>query len=242
VAGSCPDFTEGEVTFTVGSAQRTVRLWVNPTAAAGADGPLVFYWYATYGAPTQATTALGNAGITRIKAAGGVVAAPVHANSGTFPWLSGGTTDLELMDKVAACAKEKVGIDACHIHALGMSAGGLFTTRVSYERSSYVASVATYSGGGTGTPQDASNKFAAMIFHGGDSDNVFGVDFQAQSIAYRDNLAGHFTILCNHGMGHTIPTAAAPSVVQFFFDHPYKVTPSPYANGLPSGFPSYCTR
>ena len=228
------------MTFTVGSTQRTVRLWVDPNSSA--DGPLVFYWYATGGQPSQASLALGSAGISRIKAAGGVVAAPVHTNSGPFPWLTGGTTDLQLMDKVVACAKAKVGIDSCRIHALGMSAGGLFTTRVSYERSSYVASVATYSGGGTGTPQDASNKFSAMIFHGGNNDAVFGVDFQAQSIAYRNDLPGHFTVLCNHGLGHTIPTAAAPSVVQFFFDHPYKVSPSPWASTFPSGVPSYCTR
>ena len=27
---------------------------------------------------------------------------------------------------------------------------------------------------------------------------------------------------------------------QFMKDHPFGVTPEPYANGLPASFPSYC--
>ena len=46
--------------------------------------------------------------------------------------------------------------------------------------------------------------------------------------------------LCDHGMGHTIPSDGGPAVVQFFSDHPYKTRPSPYADGLPASFPSYC--
>jgi len=53
--------------------------------------------------------------------------------------------------------------------------------------------------------------------------------------------AGHFAILCNHGMGHTIPFAATASVGRFLADHPFGTDPSPYGGGLPQGFPSYCT-
>ena len=28
--------------------------------------------------------------------------------------------------------------------------------------------------------------------------------------------------------------------LQFFMDHPYEVSPEPYATKIPSGFPSYC--
>ena len=44
--------------------------------------------------------------------------------------------------------------------------------------------------------------------------------------------AGHFAFICNHGRGHTIPTDAVPSVIEFFYAHPYGTDPSPYAGGL----------
>jgi hypothetical protein len=82
-----------------------------------------------------------------------------------------------------------------------------------------------------------------MIFWGGVND-VVGISFQDASLAYskiiRDN--GGFTILCDHGGGHTIPAGAGASVWRFFQDHPFGTSPSPYvAAGLPAGFPTYCT-
>jgi predicted esterase len=217
-------------------------LWVDPGAAAAADGPIVFYWYGTYGQPSQAVSGLGTAGIQRIKDAGGVVVAPTHINAGTFPWIQGTGEDLILMDEVIGCAQQQIGIDARHIHSLGFSAGALYTAQVSFNRSSYIASVVTYSGGGGGNFQDPNNLFAAMIFHGGPGDMVV-INFQDQSNTYYNQLtgAGHFATICNHGNNHSIPADALANVVQFFFDHPYGTNPSPYAGGLPPGFPSYCT-
>jgi hypothetical protein len=243
--GTCPAFNEGTINFSPsGQGQRSARLWINASAAAANDGPLVIYWYATGGSPTQAITALGQAGINRITAAGGMVIAPSHVSCGTFPWICGGNTDRALTDEIIGCAKRSsAGFDPRHIHWLGMSAGGLYSTSLSYARSSYLASVAAYSGGGTGTFQEQNNKFAAMIFHGGSGDSVFGVNFMTQSVNWDNQLtaAQHFTIMCNHNNGHTIPTSAAPSVVQFFFDHPWGA-PSPYTTSLPAGFPTYCVR
>ena len=109
------------------------------------------------------------------------------------------------------------------------------------------ASVATYSGGMppgfTPVNQDPENKFAALIFDGGASDNVFSVDFQAASQAYEAVLkaAGHFAAICDHGKGHSIPLDAAPSVAAFFTANPWGAWPSPYAQGLPASFPTYCS-
>jgi predicted esterase len=143
---------------------------------------------------------------------------------------------------VIGCAQEKIGIDPRRVHSLGFSAGALFTSQLSFARSSYIASVATYSGGGSAAPEDASNKFPAMIFFGGPNDMVV-VNFQEQSQIYLDALRGNgqFAFLCNHGRGHSIPADAAPNVVKFFLDHPFGTNPSPYASGLPAGFPAYCT-
>jgi poly(3-hydroxybutyrate) depolymerase len=226
--------------FTVDGTQRSTSIHIDVGAAASLDGPVVFYWYGTGGQPSQATSGLGTEGIARITSAGGIVVAPTHINAGVFPWIGGGDVDFRLMDEVVACAEQKIGIDETHIHSLGFSAGGLFTTQVSFTRQSYVASVATYSGGGGGVMTDPSNRFAAMIMHGGPNDMVV-INFQDSSQQYYDQIkaAGHFAALCNHGGGHSIPNAARPAVVQFFFDHPFKA-PSPYAGGFPIGFPSYC--
>jgi hypothetical protein len=53
---------------------------------------------------------------------------------------------------------------------------------------------------------------------------------------------GHFTAICDHNMGHSIPLDAAPSVAMFFTANPWGAWPSPYkTSGLPASFPSYCT-
>ena len=52
---------------------------------------------------------------------------------------------------------------------------------------------------------------------------------------------GGLAVDCNHGGGHTAAPADLRSAAWVFMkDHPYGVTPDPYAGGLPSGFPSYC--
>ncbi len=239
--GQCPTFVNGTVNMQAGGVNRSVRIFMDPAAAQAQDGPLVFYFYGTGGNPEQAVSSLGDANIRRITAAGGIVVAPRHINGGTFPWILAGDTDLPLVDQVVACAKSGIGIDGNRIHVTGFSAGGMYAGILSLQRSSYIASAATISGGSAGPYQDPNNKFAAMIIHGGPSDQVI-VNFEQQSLAYRNQLVadGHFAFICNHGGGHRVPSGIGTHIVQFFFDHPFGTTPSPYAGGLPSGFPSYC--
>lgn len=238
----CPAFVDGMVTFTVDGISRQARVWIDPTASAAMDGSVVLYWYGTGGQPGQAENALGD-GLSTITARGGLVVAPIHVNGGPFPWLEDSEADHRLVDEVVACADQAIGIDARQIHSLGFSAGGLFTTNLSFVRSGYVASVATYSGGGTGTLQDPSSAPAAMIFHGGPGDEVAGFNFQDASVEYQQALsaAGGPTLLCDHGSGHTIPSGAGPAVVQFWLDHPFGQPTSPYTAGLPAVLPAYCT-
>ncbi|MFP2910210.1 hypothetical protein ACLESD_35260 [Pyxidicoccus sp. 3LFB2] len=248
--GPCPEFTEGTLTFRpAGIAPRAVRIWISD-AARTLDGPLVFYWHGTGSQPTEATTGIGTTQIAAIKAQGGIIAAPARdPAAGTFPWFYVSSTsrddDFRVADEVLACAIQKVGVNVSRIHSMGMSAGGLNTTQMSYRRSGYIASVATYSGGRVSTipTQDPTNKFAAMIFHGGPSDQVV-INFQTVSQNYYNDLRSknQFAMLCNHGRGHTIPTDARAAVWQFLQAHPFGTVPSPYAGGLPSTMPSYCQR
>ena len=247
--GTCPTIAPGDVTFApAGMPPRKVKLTFDP--AASAHGPLVLYWHATGSQPAEATYALG-ATATALAGSGGVIAAPYSdPAAGQFEWFvvngSPKLDDFVLADEIVACLAAR--IDTAHVHSMGMSAGALQTTALSFARASYVASVATYSGGMpdgfSPANQDPANKFAALIFMGGTTDNVFGLDFKAASERYQSTLtqSGHFAAICDHGKGHEIPLDAAPSVVTFFAAHGYGVTPSPYAGGLPATFPSYCAK
>ena len=251
--GTCPPILAGDVMFApAGIAPRSVHLSLS---AAAATGPLVLYWHATGSNPSEASFSFGAAPEAAFIAGGGVIAAPASdPTAGMFEWFIVNQRteqdDFLLADEIVACLAKANRIDTHHIHSWGMSAGALQTTAMSFLRSSYIASVATYSGGvpaqfGAPPPLDPANHFAALIFHGGASDMVFGVDFQAASLAYKTLLddADHFTAICNHGGGHTIPRTAAPSVITFFAANGYGVWPSPYvAAGLPAGFPAYCAR
>jgi poly(3-hydroxybutyrate) depolymerase len=245
--GACPKFAAGMITVRPGSITRQARVWISE-AADTLDGPLVFYWYGTNGTPAQAEQAIGREAIAAIVALGGMVVAPVHdPAAGTWPWyLVSGAQDLDLQvaDELVACAVATVGVDQRRIHSIGFSAGAIQTVQMSYRRSGYLASVITYSGAKTpGIPdQDPRNKLAAMIFHGGANDRVV-ISFQEGSERYRSELtaAGRFSLICNHGLGHRIPPAAAQSAWPFLRDHPFGTDPSPYATARPATVPSYCT-
>jgi hypothetical protein len=235
-SGACPAFTAGDVTFHPKGGDRKVAVTLGDPSK---KGPLVFYWYATTSSPAEAQYGLP---ITAVKAAGSIVIAPYDvANAGQFPWLSNVAQHEALFDEVLGCAVQNNLIDTKHIHTIGFSAGALMTTQLSYDRSKYLASVATYSGGGPGTFQDPNNKFAAMIMTGGANDQVVQ-DFFKSSTDWQTTLkgAGHFAMLCNHGGGHSIPQKLVPGVWQFFLDHPYGTNPSPYAGHIPSTIAPPC--
>jgi hypothetical protein len=248
--GTCPAIVNGDVTFApAGIPPRKVKLAIDTVSD---SGELVIYWHATGSSPVEAAYALG-ATLGEITHAGGIVATPYSDDTaGTFEWFivngSPKLDDFLVADEIVGCLAQAHRIDPAHVHSVGMSAGGLQTTAFSFLRSAYVASVATFSGGMPDgfdpAPQRADNKFAALIFDGGASDNVFGVDFKAASERYKSTLvgSGHFAALCDHGHGHEIPQDAAPSVGAFFAANPFGAWPSPYANGLPSTFPTYCGR
>jgi hypothetical protein len=236
--GTCPEFKQGDVTFNPPGGARMVAMAMGASAQT-MSGPLIFYWYATGSSIAEAGRGLP---LNEVTAAGGIVVAPYDvAGAGVFPWLSQLQQHDDLFDEVLACAVQKTKIDVKRIHSVGFSAGALMTTHLSYSRSKYMASVATYSGGATGMFQEMNNKFAAMIMTGGAGDIVVN-DFFMSSQAWQKTLkdAGHFAMLCNHGGGHSIPTQLVPGVWQFFVDHPYGKNPSPYAGHIPSTIAPPC--
>ena len=51
---------------------------------------------------------------------------------------------------------------------------------------------------------------------------------------------GYYTMMCHHTGEHEIDPMIAPVSLDFFMAHPFKVSPAPYAAGIPAGFPTYC--
>ncbi len=244
--GACPTFESGTLEFAPGeTGPRSARVWVDPEAGGG--GPLVFYWHGTGSNPLEAEFGIGQAGIDDILERGGMVVAPVSdPEAGQLPWylvLGQEEDDIHLMDEIVGCAAEGPGIDASRIHALGMSAGGLQTSQVSVRRSSYIASVVTYSGGilNPEIVSDAPERpFPALIYHGGPEDIVV-ISFQQASERYQSHIdsLGGYSVICDHGGAHTIPDARVYSW-QFLLDHPFDIAPYPYEGELPSWVPEYC--
>jgi dienelactone hydrolase len=245
VQGECPELVSGNVEF--GNFHATMHV---PAAAAvaGKHGPMVFYWHGTGSNPGEALIGLGADVIAEILAEGGVVAAMDGGQgtgfvTGPFEWRA---DDFDFADQVLACAIDQFQIDTRRIHAVGMSAGGLQTSNMAYWRANYMASVVVYSGGGAGlraANDYPDNKFPALMFHGGPTDSVANLNFQMSTEKMIADLTthAHFAVMCDHGMGHTIPTGAGIAAWRFFRDHPYMTSPAPYvAAGLPDALPDYC--
>ena len=87
--------------------------------------------------------------------------------------------------------------------------------------------------------QDPSNKFAAFIEYGGPTDVVAGFSFETATRNYYDALKarGDFAVRCNNGGGHSPGPSPRRIAWMFFQAHPWGTSPSPWAGGLPAGFP-----
>jgi hypothetical protein len=235
--------------------QRRATVWVDVDKARAMQGPLVFYWVGTNGEPSQARFALTREAIAAVVNEGGLVVAPEFEKDPDgvgilrYSWyIATGrreTYDLIVADEIVACANAELGLDIRRIHSAGVSAGGMQTVWMAYMRP-YVASIVSYSGSLSRLPEpvDEANKFASLTTHGGPDDTGGSLNFMVTAEAlHRDLTArGHFSVLCDDTPnGHGIPDAVRPVAWQFLRDHPYGVSPPPYADVLPAAFPAICS-
>jgi hypothetical protein len=145
-----------------------------------------------------------------------------------------------------ACAFQQYNLDPHRIYTAGGSAGALQAGAMVYQRSNYIAASLPNSGGyatGGRIFQNPNHIPAIMTMHGAKGVDVVIVDFSQQSLFLDGDVAKHggLAIDCDHGGGHVgAPDTLKLAGWQFFKDHPFGVSPEPYANGLPASFPKYC--
>jgi hypothetical protein len=244
--GSCPAMSNlngTNVTF----AGQPYTVWSGDPAKG--PGPLLVYWYATGSNSTEPTWAIQQPQIQKIVNAGGAVVAQVKStgmgnNTGDNVWYTG---DVTIADQVVACAIQTQKIDVRRIWTAGYSAGALQTVYMWYARSGYLSGVISYSGGDIGINrvplQDPSHLPVGLASHGAAGQDVIVVDFNQGSHTWEMNNPKAFIVDCDDGGNHlstTQRTAMAPQAIQMLWDHPYGITPEPYASGLPSGWPTTC--
>jgi hypothetical protein len=215
------------------------------TKQADKKGAVFFYWHATGGSSTEVTM-LGPV-VDEITSEGGIVASfstttGMGMQTGDNVWFTG---DFAMADEILACAVEQLNIDMRRIYAGGCSAGGLQAGAMLYERSSYVAAVMPNFGGELFpfTLEDSSHVPAIVTTHGAPSNGGGIIDFTGASLVEDKDVAskGGFAVDCNHGgTVCNAPAAAIAGQWQFCKDHPFGVSPEPYASGLPSSLPPYC--
>ena len=247
VSGTCPNLSTGP--FTVMGTSGT--MWVGSKA-----GPLVFYWHGTASSAGEVDTGLPGATAEVMKNGGIVVSfedtSGTGDDTGDGVWYTG---DFLAADQILACGMQKGLVDTARIHSSGYSAGGLQTGAMVFARSNYLASAVVYSGGpalgglipGSTTFVDPSNVPATLGAHGAQGSDTLILDFSdgTKKLESAVVAGGGFAIDCDDGGSHldffTIRAGVGDQAWPFLKAHPYNSKPDPYAGGLPSGFPSYCT-
>jgi predicted esterase len=257
VYGTCPKLESGRITFEVsGLVPRDVELRFS-SKTSSLDGPLVILWHGDTQSPKAALDELlGSKLVTKVMAAGGVVAAPYRdTKAGSRVWYSSEgdpktDDDFVILDQIVACTRAELGIDTRHIHVVGYQRGAFQAVHSAILRSGYIASAVVHSGGlaGEWAEQRTGLGYPFMIVHGGEMLDVTDQDYGASSVAL-GKLAfegsppftvEHFTVLCDHGNGPTVAFDALPASYAFMMDTPFGTMTSPYGNDLGSDFPSYC--
>lgn len=240
--GTCPDFSGDEVTFSSAGVERQVKLLL-PAEPQGA--PLWFNWHWLGGTASQA---IQYQDLQDIADLGYIVVVPESREDELFEWgFPKGvddSIDLTLFDDVLGCMIEQYDIDRKRVYSTGMSAGGLWTSNLLMNRSEYLAAAAPLSGGTE--PFQAYDQperdVPVMLTWGGTEDLFQGLSFHDATLEFQESLQadGHYVLMCEHSLGHTLPPVGLEHVVQFFAAHEYGDA-LPWQDALPSDLWSGCS-
>lgn len=239
--GACPTLTEGvNEAFVSGADSRTFRVLL-PEEPQGAG--VIFAWHWLGGSARDIERYMGlDAWADDL---GFIVISPDASGDQDYEWdfTEGpdGNPDALFFDDLVACSEATWGADLGRLYAMGMSAGGLWTTWLTIYRADVLAATAPLSGG-TSYYVSPAAPIPVLLTWGGPTDTYGGYSFETASETMSAGLRadGHFVVECVHDGGHTIPPEATDYVGRFFADHPGGVSPEPYLGGLPTDFPDWC--
>lgn len=243
--GDCPAFAAGTNTFLSGGVERRVDLFL-PSVPEGAA--LTFAWHGAGDSASNLARAIRAQELA--DANDTIVAVPWSADAGmTFSWAILSADDKEpdtvVFDDLLACLDEQYDIANEYVYTTGFSAGALWSTWLVLTRSEYLAAAAIFSGGVSDltapyqTP--VNTKIPLVLTHGGASDQVF-VNFSQAQEAFADALAadGHTVFICNHGLGHTIPTEGRSLFLPFMYANRFGEVNERFTGGVPENWPDWC--
>ena len=240
VPESCPELKTGTVELEVDGQTRVLEVEL-PTNPQGA--PVVFAWHWLGGNATQILDLMG---MRRLAGEGYIVIAP-ESSGLQFEWDSSTrgrqNPDLALLDDVLGCSYEQFTHDPDAVYATGMSAGGLFSTFLTFHRADVLAATAIFSGG---TDQSSyvtpAREIPVLVTWGGPTDTYGGFQFEAASQLLISSLEadGSPAFPCVHSLGHLPPPESLTMVKAFFGAH-HRGEESPWLSGPPESLPSYCS-
>jgi predicted esterase len=167
--------------------------------------------------------------------------------------------ELTFFDDMLTCVAEQYEVNRHCVSSAGVSAGALWTAQLVVQRSEFLSSFISLSGGVGGddtfepirrweTPDRAT---PGIVLWGGD-DDWCAVDFNEASGRLEDHLEedGHFFMECVHNCAHSEPPLEGEDGLsryaglwEFIFDHPYWLDAgtSPYiVDDLPESAPEWC--
>lgn len=181
--------------------------------------PVLFVWHHLTGTPEEVLwlmpldQAADDGYIVVVPRSRGVFLTEWDVSSGPE-----GNEDIQLFDAVLDDLIARYDAEP-HAFTTGFSAGGLFTTWLTLQRSERLAASAPFSGG---TPPESyrtpADDIPVMLSWGGTTDTVPGFDFDAASRYAASALAddGHPVWTCVHDLGHWVPDDATTRTRAFF--------------------------
>jgi hypothetical protein len=242
--GECPTIDgSGNVDLVSNGKDRTVKVLVPESGGEGK--PVVFAWYPLGGSASWLINTLDLHDFADSMDA--IVVVPTAAGDQAFEWgfLDGGADDLALYDDMRTCLYDTYAVDLGRVSSFGFSAGAIWTTYLSLYRGDTLSTILTFSGGTEPvvTYQTPASAFPALLLFGGDIDVYAPADVHfdvtTANFAAELDADGHPVILCDHGLGHTIPPEGRDIMDAWLTAQTFG-QPSPFADGDLSAFPDYC--
>ncbi len=245
--GECPDLSvSGEpVTFSSNGLQRQVTILIPDDRPAGM--PVVFVWHPLGGSAAWMISVFDLEEIS--DATGAVIVVPDSDPDNLFEWdfWNGLDNDLTLYDDLRTCLAEQLEVDLARFTSTGFSAGGLWTSYLGSHRGDTLAAILAFSGGADPIwhYETPAYPYPALLAWGGENDTWgyggFEYSFEETTLNYAEDLLadGHFVVLCDHGMGHTVPAEGIDMVPDWLLAHRFG-EPSPFEDGDLSALPDWC--